>query len=146
MKIMKKLILSFVTVVALATAAFALPNEKVLRSFNATFSSPKGVEWFETGKTFEARFVQNDIRTIAQYDADGKFLGSLRYYTEKNLPFYISSAIKSKYPDRKIYGVSEQVKDDVLTYFVKLESATHWYTLQVSAEGNMEITEKFKKA
>ena len=146
MKIMKKLILSFVAIVVFATVTFALPNEKVLKSFNATFSSPKGVQWFETGKTYEARFVENGIRTIAHYDADGKFLGSLRYYQEKNLPFFISSAIKSKYPDRTIYGVSEQMKDDVLTYYVKLESATHWYTLQVSADGNMEITEKFKKA
>jgi hypothetical protein len=70
----------------------------------------------------------------------------LRYYTEKNLPVSIQCNIQKKYTDAKVFGVTELTTENSVEYYIKLETPNSWITVRSDADGNMQVTEKYKKA
>lgn len=144
---MKKLSISFVCLFLLAANSFALlPNEKVLKSFESTFSSPQEVKWYEHADYYEVNFVQSDIRASVKYDLEGNFMSSTRYYKEQQLPTNILCKLKKKYADKNIFGVTELTSSDEVNYYIKLEDSKNWITIKVNGNGQMEVFEKYKKA
>lgn len=142
----KTLILSALfALITVSTFAF-VPNDKVLRSFNTTFLNVDEVKWFDHSDTYEVSFVQKGIRANVKYDLDGNFLSSTRYYKAEDLPTSILCKINKKYADKTIFGVTELTNNDEVNYYVKLEDAKTWITLKVTANGQMELHEKYKKA
>jgi hypothetical protein len=77
---------------------------------------------------------------------DGEFVTSMRYYQEKNLPYYILVNIKRKYPGKKIFGVSEISSADAILYYVKIEDDKRWMTVVSDSQGDLCVVEKFRKA
>jgi hypothetical protein len=146
---MKKLIF-VLTMLLGSAAAFAITgpdvNEKVLKAFQQTFKDPKDVLWHEYENYYEVDFKQDEIKTQVRYDSEGNITGTTRYYFEKQLPPHILSSIKKKYPQRSIYGVTEIYSETDLQYFITMEDEKNWYTIKSNPLGNLEQTEKFKKA
>jgi hypothetical protein len=142
---MKKIIIALSLVLAISTAATADPTEKILKIFNETFSTVKDVKWYEDAKEYLVCFYQNDVYTKVTYDKEGAFVSSLRYYKETDLPLNVLSAIKNKYADKKIFGVTESTDANGVLYYVKIEDAKNWYTLKATTDASLEVTEKFKK-
>lgn len=144
---MKKKFLSLACLLVFVSASFAnLPNEKVLKSFNSTFSSPSEVRWFDHANYFEVTFVQSEIRSNVKYDMEGNFLNSTRYYKEQQLPTNILYKLKKRYPGKNIFGVTEITSNEDINYYIKLEDSKNWITVKVDGYGRMELFEKFKKA
>jgi hypothetical protein len=144
---MKRVFTSCVCLFLLAATSFAyLPNEKVLKSFESTFSSPKEVKWYEHADYYEVSFVQSEIRATVKYDLDGNFMSSTRYYKEQQLPTNILCKLKKKYADKTIFGVTELTSNDEVNYYIKLEDSKNWITIKVNGNGQMEVFEKYKKA
>ena len=139
-----------VCMLGMTAGAFAAKNytisDKLLQAFKQTFPDAQQVVWSEQGDKYTVNFKQDDILTKIEYDKDGNFLNSLRYYTEKNLPVTILFRLHKKYPDKKIYGVTEMATESSVEYYVKLEDATSWTTVRSSIDGNMQVVEKYKKA
>src|SRR5215471_20388686 len=107
---MKKLMFAFVMLLSSAVVfARTVPdvNQKVLKAFAETFKNPKDVIWHEYENFYEVDFNQDAIKTVVRYDTDGNIIGTTRYYFESQLPPYITSKLKKKYPDRSVYGVTE---------------------------------------
>jgi hypothetical protein len=123
-----------------------MPNEKVLKIFNATFSSPKDVTWFDHADYYDVSFVQAGIRSNIKYDKEGNFLSSMRYYGEENLPVNIVCQLKKRFPAKKVFGVTELTTSEQVNYYIKLQDDKFWTTLKVSTNGQMIVTEKFRKA
>lgn len=131
----------------LASAPTGNVNEKVLKVFNETFgTSATEVTWTELNNTYTVKFVNHGFATTVKYDEDGNFISSICYYTGNELPIDIQCKLKKKYADKKIFGVTEQVVGDEVTYFVKLEDDKSWITVKIDNYRNMQITEKYKKA
>lgn len=144
---MKRVLISFVCLFLLAATALAyLPNEKVLKSFESTFSSPQEVKWYEHPDYYEVSFVQSDIRASVKYDLEGNFMSSTRYYKEQQLPTNILCKLKKKYADKNIFGVTELTSTDEVNYYIKLEDDKNWTTIKVNGNGQMEVFEKYRKA
>ena len=91
-------------------------------------------------------FKQGEILTKIEYDKEGNFLNSIRYYSEKNLPVNLLVRLQKKYTDKKVFGVTEVTSDNVVEYFIKLEDANNWITVKSNGDGNMQVVEKYKKA
>ncbi len=121
-------------------------NQKVLKAFEETFKDPENVNWHEYENFYQVDFNQNGIKTEVRYDSDGNILGSTRYYFESQLPPHILSKLKKRYPTRSIYGVTEIYANDDLTYYITMQDEKHWYTVKANALGNLDQTDKFKKA
>ena len=142
----------FVATVALmmAFAAFASPvkdvNGKVLDAFHKTFQNASQVVWHEFPDYYEVRFLQGNIDARVKYDADGKILEAVRYYKEENLPLLIKAKINNKFPDKKVFGVTEIASDAELSYYVVLEDAKTWTNIKCDYLGNITVQKKYKKA
>jgi hypothetical protein len=146
---MKKILFTLVAVVTTAIVFAGTPpevNEKVLRAFKETFTSPQDVVWYEYDNYYEVNFKQSETMTHVWYDQEGNILETIRYYYEQQLPLNILSIIKKRYPGRKIYGVTEISLHEQLNYHVTMFDDKNWYTVKSDASGNLEQTEKFKKA
>jgi len=146
---MKKLIFGLTMLLGSATIfATTTPdvNEKVLKAFQETFKNPQDVNWHEYATYYEVEFKQDEIKTQVRYDADGNITGTTRYYFEKQLPPHIISNLKKKFPQRSVYGVTEIYTENDLQYYITMEDEKNWYTVKSNPLGNLEQTEKFKKA
>jgi hypothetical protein len=121
-------------------------SEKLLQTFKNTFPDADQVRWQESPDKYSVDFRQNGVLTKIDYDRDGNFVSSLRYYTEKNLPINILCRLQKKYSDKKVFGVTEVTTDSMVEYFIKLEDQNNWLTIRSDAEGNMQPFEKYKKA
>jgi hypothetical protein len=144
---MKKVI-AIMSAVLISAGAFAFepdPNERVLKSFNETFSSAQQVRWEEFPNFFAVSFVSGGIRAKVNYDKEGNMISSLRYYAPQLLPLNILNRISKVYPKKTLFGVTEVSHNNITAYYIKLQDNTHWYTVKVDVDGNCEQVEKYKK-
>lgn len=118
----------------------------MLTAFKQTFPDAQQVRWAEQEDKYIVNFRQGEILTKIEYDKEGEFVSSLRYYKEKNLPVSILCRLQKKYSDKKIFGVTEMTTEGSVEYYVKVEDAGNWYTIHSNSDGNMQIVEKYKKA
>jgi hypothetical protein len=121
-------------------------NEKLLKSFKQTFPNAQEVKWLEQQDKYTVNFKENGILNKIDYDKDGNFLSSIRYYSEKNLPVNILVKLQKKYPGKKIFGVTEMNADSNLDYYIKLEDEKSWMTIKSDSDANLQVTEKYNKA
>jgi hypothetical protein len=145
---MKKILFAFFLFAAVASQAAGVPdvNEKILKAFKETFIYAEDVVWQENGNVYQVNFWQGEVNVRAHYDIQGNLLGTIRYYFEKQLPPTILSKIKKKYTGKSIFGVTEVSSDDEINYFVTLQDENDWYTVKSDAFGNLQQTDKFKRA
>jgi hypothetical protein len=146
----RKNLLVTVCLLSLSAGVFANENftisDKLLQAFKQTFPDAQQVKWAEQEDKYMVNFKQGDVLTKIEYDKEGNFLSSLRYYSEKNLPVSILCRLQKKYGDKKIFGVTEMTTDSAVEYYIKLEDETTWITVRSNADGNMQVIEKYKKA
>ena len=144
---MKKIIL---VLVLLAAVSFAYANppvsEKVLKIFNTTFPSVDNTRWYEYDNYYEAYFDSGDVKCRAKFDANGKLLSTIRYYSEKMVSPYLKAKLAAKFPGKTIFGVTELNSDNELTYNFVLEDSKSWTHVKSDGTGQMEVTEKFNKS
>ena len=146
---MKKIILSTALLVSIVAVASTSPyevNEKVLKAFNTTFAKAQDVIWNEYDNIYQANFKQDDIQIRAQYDREGSLIQTIRYYGERQLMPNIVSKLKKKYSGREIFGVTETSSDEGVAFMVTLKDEKNWYVVKADIYGNLEQTEKFKRA
>ena len=136
--------------VSLSAGAFArdgaIISDKLLNSFKQTFPDAEQVKWMEQEDKYTVNFKEKGILTKIEYDKDGNFLSSVRYYTEKNLPVNIICKLQKKFADKTVFGVTEMTTDNAVEYYIKLEDANSWVTVRSGVDGNMSVVEKYKKA
>jgi hypothetical protein len=121
-------------------------SDKLLQAFKQAFPDAQQVKWAEMEDKYMVNFKQGEILTKIEYDKEGNFLNSIRYYSEKNLPVNLLVRLQKKYTDKKVFGVTEVTSDNVVEYFIKLEDANNWITVKSNGDGNMQVVEKYKKA
>ncbi len=143
---MNKVLYAFVCLLSFNAAIAANdPSEKILRIFKESFPKAEEAKWVELANKVSVNFKDGGIATKVEYDLDGNFLDSERYYSEKELPVKILSKLRKKFPGETIFGVTEKNTELGLEYDIKMEDATNWVTVRSSENGNMEIVEKYKK-
>src|SRR5450631_3551711 len=121
-------------------------NEKLIQSFKESFPNAEQVAWEEFSGTYVVNFVDDGVRSNIAYEKDGTFLRSTRYYTERNLPYYLLINIKKKYADKKIFSITEISTISHIEYYIKLEDAKVVTTVKVDSDGNLALVEKYRKA
>ena len=117
----------------------------MLSAFNKTFSDATEVVWTESSNSFEASFKQRQIQTRVYYDLEGNIIKTLRYYGEENLPLIVLSKIKTRYADKKVFGVTEEASQDGIIFHVVLEDAKSWLQINADVFGTIMQTKKMKK-
>jgi hypothetical protein len=145
---MKKIVIAgFTLLIALQSFAWSGPEVQQLlhESFVHNFPNAEHVTWSDDTEGYTVSFTVNSILTRISYDRKGKFVSSLRNYSEQVLPFYITNMLKQKYPGNEIYGITEITSPTDINYFVKLEGPKHWITVRVDNDGDNMVVEKYRK-
>ena len=144
---MKKILLTLV-IMAAVSFSYANPtvNEKVLKIFSKVFPAVENAKWYEYDSYYEAYFDKDDIKCRVRFDLDGKIMSTIRYYGEKTMSPFLKAKISQKYPGKTIFGVTEVNSEYELTYNVVLEDEKGWLHVKTDGTGQMEVTDKFKKA
>jgi len=120
-------------------------NARALKQFSKAFKSAANASWYETKEGgFVAKFRQDGIETRANYDHKGNWTGTIRTYTEENLPKEVRHMVKSNYYDYNIFLVQEVTVGNITAYLVKIEDATTLKTIRV-IDGEMDVYESYKK-
>ena len=120
-------------------------SPKVLDAFKQDFNNVKNIKWFTRENTYIVSFEQNDIRTRIDYDTNGHFLSSVRYYCENSLPFNILLEIKEKYKGKTIKIVTEVIEQDSIKYSINVEDEENVYVIESDSEAFIHLAKKFKK-
>jgi hypothetical protein len=141
-----------IATISLLVAGFSLQanaadvNEKVLKSFKNAFPKAEQVNWQEFSDNYVVNFTTLGIRERITYDKQGDFVSATRYFYEEQLPANILCKVRKRYPDHKVFGVTEITTDVSVTYYVKLEDKTSWTTIKTDNSGALEVVEQLKKA
>lgn len=144
---MKKIALVLL-VMAAVSYAYATPpvSEKVLKIFTSTFPNVENTRWYEYDTYYEAYFDNGDIKCRVKFDYEGKIISTIRYYGEKMVSPFLRAKLADKFPGKTIFGVTEVNSENELTYNFVLEDSKTWTHVKSDGTGQMEVTEKFKKA
>lgn len=121
------------------------PSAPVMTAFQKTFHPIKSARWYESGEGYVAYFEQDGIRYRVSYDSRGNISSSLRYYLERDLPFYIAVKLKNAFPGKQVFGVTEVFTGDALFYRVTLEDSKGWTIVKAEVTGDCFVETKMKK-
>jgi hypothetical protein len=145
---MKKILLAVIPILFILQSfsyrSFPI-NTKLLETFQATFPDAERVLWSESEDEYAVSFVDHGIFTRIIYSKNGDFTGSLRNYSERNLPYYIQNLLKAKFRGEKVFGVTEISVPSGISYYVKLEGLKFWKTVRVDGDGVTSVVEKYEK-
>ena len=141
----KRIVLIAAIIFCSQLSLFAAPNETVLRLFNHTFPEAQYIRWTEDGAFDVVCFVQDDSQYRIWYDKQGTLVYSLRYCGEKELPLTVLRAVKKKYRDRRIEGVTEITNKAGVNYEVLLSDENKWYSVTSTVSGNVGLKYSLKK-
>lgn len=143
---MKKFLLAVLVIGCSFLSKANEPNKKVLNAFNKTFPHVQEVSWTEYDHSYDVRFKQNEVVTRVSYDKQGNIVRTLRYYKEEQLPILVLTKVKQKFPDKKIFGVTEVTSGGNTDYHIVLEDEKQWIDITSDVYGSIFVNKKFKKA
>ncbi|PSL49677.1 putative PepSY-like beta-lactamase-inhibitor [Chitinophaga niastensis] len=132
---MKKLTLIFCAVLFTSGITFAQQKKSVKKtkkivatavqapaavksSFDQNFAGTTDAKWTKTSAGhWTVSFQKDNIKTIAEYDADGKWIATRSAYDAQTLPGSVTSTLKTKYPAATIKDGWKIERSDVAAYY-----------------------------
>lgn len=130
----------------LADSGSVTVNEKLIKAFQDAFPTAEKVYWNQEGDHYFVHFKDHEVTSLIEYDYDGNFLASERYYQDADLlPLQLSWELHKKYSGKTIYGITEINTETETVYFVKLQDAKEWITVKGASYGTLGVVERFNK-
>ncbi|HEV8283683.1 MAG TPA: PepSY-like domain-containing protein [Chitinophagaceae bacterium] len=128
-----------------STGSLNVIRTKAVRDFKKTFKNVGNEKWYEMPDGYRANFTANGIRYRLDYDKNGNWLHTIRYYDEKKLPIEVRRLVVSSYLDHSIRFVEEiEAPRDTIFYIIHLEGQTNWINIKVY-DDEITIIEKINK-
>ena len=120
-------------------------NMRALKDFQKSFKDAANVSWYkaENGALL-ASFTIDEVKNSVAYDKKGRWLYSIKRYSEQKLPKDLRAGVKSVYYDFNIVNIEEVEINDQTIYIIHLEDATSMKTLRI-CDGDMEEVQNFVK-
>lgn len=150
----KKLLLLVAIALFASISSFAGTGTKELEASSTLktamekeFTGASGIKWYsDDNKTFMARFTLNERNVTAYFDGDGHLLATRRYVDAVNLPLSVSTKLAQRYPNEAIRWVVEFQSEGATAYYVTLEGTNTWKVIKASANGDLSVHQRLKKA
>ncbi|MDR6340215.1 hypothetical protein HNQ91_003280 [Filimonas zeae] len=141
---MKKFIIAAITVITLASTAFAADNnDKATSLFKAAYPGATNVHYKTTGELVSISFVSDSTRMQAFYNTSGEQVAISREISTQSLPLRAQRYITEKFSD---YTTKEVIEMDHSTegtnYYVSLVNGNQKVIAQVSVGGEVSVFKK----
>lgn len=112
---------------------------RAVRHFKKTYPGVEDERWYVIRNGFMAKYKAGDINLRIDYDQYGRWLYSIRYYTEKKLPRAVRHQVKSTWYDYAISSVEEIEINKQLIYVVHIHEGNDWKIIRVCDNEMSEI-------
>lgn len=119
-------------------------SKRVMKKFAKQFTGVTDAAWVEDADGFVVRFTSAGIQNWAFLTSKGKCYGTMRYYTENNLPAAVRNQITERYADFEITSVKEVRHNKKTAYLVTIADDTTWKVIQV-IDGKTAVWEEHEK-
>ncbi|MFI5153071.1 MAG: hypothetical protein ACHQET_07025 [Chitinophagales bacterium] len=144
---MKKIMIIVACFALLSAKAISNPvtdvNQKVLHSFQTTFTHARNVQWFAFSDYYYVSFNQGNFAVRAYYDPRGNLINTMRYYSAQYLPINITLRLEAEYPNQVIKNVTEVCNGDEAVYFVRIDGTKNWRIVKADGNGDLETQEVY---
>ena len=121
-------------------------SEKLIQAFQAAFPLAEKVDWNETGDHYFVHFKDHEIMSEIEYDHEGNFLASERYYTSADmLPIHLAWALHKKFPNKTVFGITETSTEAETLYYIKMQDNKEWITVKGYPDGISQVIERLRK-
>ena len=120
-------------------------SAKVNKMFTGYFKNASNLRWYELGKKFLVKFIQNDQENRALFTKNGVLVYHISYGEEKHLPSEVRDLIKRNYYDQSITRVLKVNQDKRNIWVVSLEDAKDLIMVRVE-DMELEETQRLHKS
>jgi hypothetical protein len=120
-------------------------NDKAERNFKKTFKTAYNPSWVEKEDGFRAKFFDNDIKYMVDYDKKGNWVSTILNYDEPRLDSHVADAVKTAFLGYAIVHVTEIRKGKAVVYLVKIDNQKLLKTIRVE-NGEMNVYESYIKS
>lgn len=148
---MKKNLLALsLSLIVISMASFANPTSKedpkAILAFNKMFTGATNVKWTnEQDGYLQVAFTWGDHRTIAFFDANAKFVGSIRGLFFKELPLSVIRSVNRTFNDPVVLQASEIYNEEGVRYSMELEYNHKLYKVKFDSLGSLIEKTRIKK-
>ncbi len=150
---MKKIIFLCLATI-LCTGIFATPvhskdaSEKVMKIFLHDFPEVTNPTIHAVGNYFMIYFKNEDTNSSCRvyYDADGKMLQTIKYYSCADLSPFIRAKINARFKGKDISSVTEVTNSSDHYYQIVLKDSKSIFIVNSNVNGSMYVEKKFRRA
>ncbi|MCG2617920.1 hypothetical protein LZZ85_26700 [Terrimonas sp. NA20] len=147
---MKKFFLAAVVLTVSIVSSFANPVEKAdpkaEQAFNKQFAGAQNIIWSRTDQdVMKVSFVWGGHSTVAYFNSNAEFVGSIRNMFFDQLPMIVIRAVDQKFKSPVVTEVREVSTDEGTTYALAIEEGVKKYTVKFNSLGEVLSKERVKK-
>lgn len=131
--------------ISVTDIASAEVNEKILKNFNKKFREADGVTWEQEDDNYMAKFSRDGITANSLFDAKGRLIYTINFFSDKQLPVNSKKMLNNKYDPYHITSAAQVLIDNRNIWIVKLAGKTNFIALRIE-DGEMSEIENFNRA
>jgi hypothetical protein len=120
-------------------------NDRAERNFRRGFGKAYNPKWIEKEDGYRAKFAENEVSYMVDYDRKGNWVNTISNYNESHLDTHITDAVKMSFPGYAIVHVTEIKKGKATIYLVKIDNQKLLKTIRVE-NGEMDVYEAYIKS
>ena len=120
-------------------------NAKMFTHFTRNYRGASNIRVSDVQDQTSVKFDMNGISQSVRYDKKGKWLFSIKNYSEEKLSPDVRSSVESSYPGFMVFGFVNEIKVlDKTAYLVMIENSKSWKRIRV-VDGETSIYEQYSK-
>jgi hypothetical protein len=119
-------------------------NINAVRDFSKNFKNASGVKWVKHENGASVYFAVDGVKMRSTYNTKGRKEYTLKYYDEFSLPTNVRHLVRSTYYDYRIAIATEVIRNEHVSYLVKMENDKEFLTIKVD-DGELSVFEKMTK-
>jgi hypothetical protein len=120
-------------------------NARAARDFIQRFRLVEEAQWYTVKAGCLVRFKQDSVSCRVFYDNKGRWVYTIKWYGEKDLPRSVRTLVKRTWYDHTITQVDEVLQGNApVVYIVHMEDATSWINVRICEQEITETTEYVK--
>lgn len=121
-------------------------SSRAIKDFKTRFTKVADEQWSRIDKGFAAFFTSDGFKVRAYYDPKGRWLASLKYCDETQLPHFIRDIVKRTYYDFSITNVIEIQVPEHSVWMINVEDKDTFKVVRINDEGEMDELHDYVKA
>ena len=119
-------------------------HPRAINDFQKSFKDISNEKWSKSNEGYFASFNLDSVQTRVDYNRKGRWLETIRYYSEKKLPDDVKNFVKNVYRHYDIIGGAEISSYKTLVYVVHIRDEAHIKVISIY-DGEMQEIQNYTR-